>query len=254
MKKKYLGIVSLIYALIIIYTWFNSNLNNYLAPNMQICIKASSIVLLILGIISILNNKIKFRFKILDLVLLLPVLALFIINDSKLDLSLSINRSGFNRNKIKTDIKVEDIEEDYDFTNTYFDIDDSIYMELANYISYGEKATKFIGKTIRVRGFVQKYTSYIPEGFFTIGKYAVTCCIADSEYIGFFVKYDPDKIKSFNWYQIEGVLKQGKDKDGYNILYIDLVNIEEISSEEEYIYSCDNYNSCSKLEKYELDY
>ena len=257
MKNKFLGIVCIIYASIIIYVWELDLLKNFLAPNMQIYIKLSIIPLLIMGLIIIFNPKLKYRFKITDLFLLLPIIMLVLANDAKLGEKLSSNRTGFNREKASTkeNIEVNNEIEEIDFNNPYFDIDDDMYMELANYISYTPNAIKFVGKTIRVRGFVQKYASFIPDGYFVVGKYAITCCAADSEYIGFFVKYDTSKIRSYNWYQIEGVLKQGKDKDGYNILYIDVVNIEELSdNEEQYIYPCFSNNSCSKLDKYDLEY
>lgn len=263
MKKKYLGIICLIYSGIIIYIWKSGNLNNFLAPNMQYAIKLSIIPMLIMGLVLISIKRIHYHFRVSDLILLLPCIMLIFANDGRLTESLASNRNtSFVRTSQIIDNERE-IEEDnnsteeYDFKNVDFDIKDDIYDELANYISYGPKANKFNGKTIRVRGFTQKDSQYTTDEQFLIGKYSVTCCTADAGYIGFFIKgLDLDKIKNNSWYEIEGILEEDKDKDGYNIMAIHAVNIKKIKKEEQYIYPCYSYgnNACKKLEKYDLEY
>ena len=270
MNKKFLGIICIFYSGIIIYVWVTGLLKNFLAPNMQLYLKISIIPLLLMGLVIIFNSKSNYQFKISDLILLLPLLMIFIAQDGRLTESLSSNRTSFNREnsiksseiiedeKIKKEAEEEEEKIEYDLSNPYFNITDEVYNELANYISYAQKAEKFEGKTIKVTGFIQKYASYIPEGYATIGKYSISCCAADASFIGFFFKYDTSKIKSYKWYEIEGILKKGKDNDGYDILYIDVVNINEIDSkgEEQYIYPCYNYGEkyCKSLEKYDLEY
>ena len=86
----------------------------------------------------------------------------------------------------------------------------------------------------------------------------ITCCAADAEYTGFMVKYPKEKIKYGKWYQVEGYLELGKDKDGYDIMTINPTNVKEIKSDgiNNYVYSCDTYGSkaCDALQKYELEY
>ena len=117
---------------------------------------------------------------------------------------------------------------------------------------------KYEGKTIRVRGFAIKKADFLPNGYFAIGKYAISCCAADAGFTGFMSKYDNDKIKVNRWYEVEGILRKGKDKDNNDTMYIEVINIKEIDSkkEEQYVYPCYSYgdNSCSEMTKYNLEY
>ena len=276
--KKFLGLICLLYSGIILYVYTNNYLKNFLAPSMQRNLILIIIPLIIMGLVLIFNKKISYAFKISDAILLLPLVMIILAGNGNLTESLASNRSNnFNRNmatkaettaeeetkeeqSVEEEIKnevVQEKKEEYDFSNPYFDITDDIYDETANYISYGPKADKFNGKTIKVRGFSQKYASYIPDDFFTIGKYSISCCAADASFVGFFIKYDPDKVKNNTWYEVEGILKKGTDKDGYNIMYIDVINIKEMDDkEEQYIYPCYAYGdgNCSKVIEYDFEY
>ena len=53
--KKFLGIVCFIYSSLILYIWIKGDLNNYIAPNMQMYIKGSLIPLIIIGIVLVTN-------------------------------------------------------------------------------------------------------------------------------------------------------------------------------------------------------
>ena len=263
--KRFLGFICLIYAGIIIYIKVSGRLNSYLAPNMQMYILLSIIPLIIMGLVLILNNKIDYRFKISDLVLLLPVLMILISGDGKLSMSLANNRArGFKASNKKivisddkyTDLDVENLRKKYDFSKVDFDFRDESYTMLVDYLTYGDNNYKYIDKTIRIRGFVVMKNDFIPDGYFAIGKYAVSCCAADASFIGLISRYDLSKLKNSTWYEMEGVLDKGKDREGNDILYVKVVNIKEISSknEEEYVYPCYVYgdDKCVEVSKYNL--
>lgn len=268
MKNKYLGIICLLYSFIISYLWFSNKLKNFLAPQMQLYIKISIIPLVLIGIV-LLINKDKYKFKLSDIFLLIPLILLILSSDGRITTNMANNRIRNHKVETKTIEKqettieeektIEPIEEkEYDFTNVTFDITDTIYNELSNYLSYEPNAIKYVGNTIRVKGFTVKYASYLPDDYFAIGKYAISCCVADAEFTGFFVKYDRNKIIHNAWYEIEGVLEQGKDKDGNAILYINAINVKEIEekNEEQYVYPCYAYDNglCNDLNKYNLEY
>lgn len=262
MKKKFLGIVCLIYSGIITYLLIFDKLKNFLAPQMQIYVKVSLIPLLVIGLIIVFTKDNHYNFKIVDLVLLLPLVLIITAGDGRLSSSFASNRTtNFNAdNRTKTTIIEEDTmkDSDYDFSKPYFNIMDSNYIELSNYITFEAKATKFVNKTIKVRGFALTDETFLPKGYFALGKYAITCCAADSEFTGFYVKYDTSKIDKNKWYEVEGVLTQGKDKEGYSIIAINVINIKEIysQSEEQYVYPCYAYsdNACEKISEYNLEY
>lgn len=285
--RRYLGIICLLYSGIFSYVVLFDKLKLFLAPGMQIYIKLSIIPLLLIGLVMIFNSKVHYKFKISDLVLLLPLILLIFAGDGRLTASFASNRSLNQKNanivnkENKKDEKQEDkkekskeqeqksvneeqeeiiqdeLKETYDFSNPYFDVVDESY-ELSSYLTYNPKADKYEEKTIRVRGFAIKKADFLPNGYFAIGKYAISCCAADAGFTGFISKYDNKKIKVNQWYEVEGVLRKGKDKGNNDTMYIEVINIKEIDSkkEEQYVYPCYSYgdNSCSELIKYDLEY
>ena len=275
MRKKFLGFICFLYTSIIIYVLLSGSIKNYLAPQMQIYLKLSILPLFIMGVVLYSIKKDKDEFKVSDLILILPIILLFISGDGRLTMTLANNRiNNYNdkknttveEEKVINEVPLEEITEDeidnidnnsnYDFSNTYFDVSDSTYDGLANYITYVAKSDTYEGKTIRVKGFTITEEDYIPNGYFAIGKYSVSCCAADATFVGFIAKNK--KTKNNTWYEIEGVLVKDKDKLGYDILAIDVINIKEIdgNSEEQYVYPCYAYGdgSCKDMQKYNLEY
>lgn len=273
MRKKFLGFICFLYTSIIIYVLLSGSIKNYLAPQMQIYLKLSILPLFIMGVVLYSIKKDKDEFKVSDLILILPIILLFISGDGRLTMTLARNRINNYNDRKNNDVieeervvRLEEISEEdidnvdnssnYDFSNTYFDVSDSTYDGLANYITYVAKSDTYEGKTIRVRGFTVTEEEYIPNGYFAIGKYSISCCAADATFIGFIGKNK--KIKNNTWYEIEGVLVKDKDNLGYDILAIDVINIKEIdgNSEEQYVYPCYAYDdgSCKDMQKYNLEY
>ena len=259
--KKYLGLICLLYSGIVFYVWFSNSLNNYLAPSMQIYIKISSILMIIFGILLIVFKDINYKFKVSDIVLILPLIMIFIAGDGSLSLDLASNRMGNFNKKITTieedEIDSSIIDNNMVSTNIDFEIIDENYDYLANYLTFNEKALKFKGKSIKVKGFSITKASYLPTGYFALGKYIISCCAADATFGGFYIKYDVSKIKDGAWYEIEGILNSGKDPDGHSIMYINVTNIKEVnvSSNEQYAYPCYSYDDmCKEVRKYDIDF
>ena len=133
---------------------------------------------------------------------------------------------------------------------------DKLTIVSTNFPSYD--SDKYVGKKIKVRGFaVRKGLPYLPSGYFAIGKYIISCCAADAGFGGFYAKYDLYKVKENTWYEIEGILEKTQDTEGYNILAIKVININELdgNKEEQYAYPCYSYDdgSCSIMDKYDLE-
>lgn len=272
MKKKFLGIICLIYSGIIFYVWFSGNIKNFLAPQMQIYLEISGFFFLIMGTIIIFSKKSNYQLELNDFILFLPVIFLILAGDGRLNASFASNRANSFSNKqvvnkntnenenTKEEIKEENEikKEDYNFKNVDFNVIDESYEELANYMDYVPYSNIFHGKTIRVRGFVVKDAPNIPNGYFSLGKYTITCCVADAAFLGFIVKEGNFTIEENKWYEIEGVLDANPDKNSEIITIIRVVNIKEIDGkkEEQYVYSCYAYDngSCKEISKYDLKY
>lgn len=273
MRNKFLGIICLIYSFIISFVWFTGNLGNYLAFNMQSYIKLSIIPLIIMGIY-LLFSKGKNKFKFTDLVLFIPLFIIFVAGDGRLTVSFANNRITDYNGKTKT-VNIEkkkdnktnsDVVDNVDYsnntsnvdlTNIKYDIVDEAYNELAIYFSFDTKALKHEGETIRIRGFALENESYIPDGYFMLGKYIITCCAADSSFIGYAIKKGDFNIKSGAWYEIEGVLEKTNLGEDFSVLAVKVINIKSIdkNSEEQYVYQCFAYDkdgSCKKLQEYDM--
>ena len=273
MRNKFLGIICFVYSIIILYVWFSGNLGNYLALNMQNYIKLSVLPLIILGI-GLILSKSKSKFKLTDLVLFLPLIVLFIAGDGRLTVSFANNRmvdyngkkkiastsSNTNKNNFSTTndtMNYTSNDSNVDLSKIKYDIVDEAYNELAIYFSFDSKSLKHEGETIKVRGFALEDESYIPDGYFMLGKYVITCCAADSSFIGYSVKKGDFEIKNGGWYEIEGVLEKTNLGEDFSVLAIRVINIKSIDNknEEQYVYQCFAYDkdgSCSKLQEYDM--
>ena len=272
MKKKFLGLICLLYALIIIYVIVCNYLKNFLAPNMQLYLKISVFVLIFIWFVVVILNKVNFKFKISDLLLLLPLLMIILAGDGKLNASIASNRSSNisieqKEEKVEEKDPIEEKQEEVvekkkeeivELTNIDFDIKDESYIDLANFFTYNKKSVTYEGKTIRVRGYAVTDLDYLPEGYFAIGKFGVSCCTADASFTGFVVKYNDKKIENNGWYEIEGYLERLTDLAGFDILSIKIVNIKEIdgNQEEYYVYPCYSYDDgkCEEIRKYNIKF
>ena len=271
MSKRFLGLVCILYSLMFSYVVFFNKLKNFLAPQMHIYIKLSIIPLFYIGLVLIFNKKVSYKFKFSDLILLLPLLMLLFAGDGRLTSSFAQNRTmtykSEKRVKVEETIeKKEEIKEETTKVTTTqkqeeifipdIEIIDANYNSLSQNITFDtdEYKQKFIGKKIRVKGFIMTDNQFLSSEFISIGKYGVSCCIADAEYTGFVLKYDKNKIKNNSWHEVEGILESGKDLEGYEILYIRVINIKEIDSkgEEMYAYPCYSYDDgeCYAVQKY----
>ncbi len=269
MKKQYLSIICIIYSILLIYLILTNKLSTYLAPNMHIYIYLSIIPLSLIGIVSLIKTS-KIKLKLTDLILVLPILMLILSGDGTLSISFAKARMNNAQKKVRTierkidtekeEIKTtneNDISNKYDLNDIYFDVKDSTYQTLSNYLTYTEGARMYAGKTIRVTGFVIKGEPYLKDNLFALGRYAITCCAADAEFSGFMVNYDSSKVKEDSWYTVEGVLKLDTDGEGYDILSIEVINIKKASKpKDSYVYMCSEYGNgkCEELQKYDFIY
>ena len=266
--KKFLGYVYLSYVLIILYIIVLQNISNFLAPKMQNYLYIALVMLIILSIVMLFKKHIHYKFKKFDLILLLPILLVFLSGDGLLSMNLATNKNNDFDNIYKDVVDDYEPSTDSDFVDDelleeelgeiYFDIIDSSYEGLVNYLTFHPSAKEYIGKSIRIRGFSINETNYMPKKYFAIGKYLMTCCAADTSFAGLIIEYDLSKIKNNTWYEIEGILAKGKDINNDDIIIVKAKNVKEIDkkSEEQYVYSCYSYGDgmCSEINKYNLKY
>ena len=68
-----------------------------------------------------------------------------------------------------------------------------------------ENPEDFISLKGKMTGFVLK-TEDLPDGYFTIARYVISCCAADARPVGILVKYDQAKfnLKPDQWIEVKG--------------------------------------------------
>ena len=92
-----------------LYLWITDSLKNFLAPNMQLYLKISLFLIFIMGIILLIGNDNSYKFKISDLVLVLPIILLLTSGDFRLTTSLASNKiSKYNKKEV---VEVEESSE-----------------------------------------------------------------------------------------------------------------------------------------------
>ena len=258
--KKYIGYVSIYYSFIIGYIYISGNLDNYIVPNMQINCILAAIFLLISGLVLLKKDHIHYEFKKTDILLLIPLIFLFIAKDGQLNASIvksKASKMGPSSQVVRKSKPKYTIDTDPG-TGIDFDVVDESYITLSSDITYNAKMETIKGKTIRVRGMAIKKDSYLPKGYFAIGKMLTSCCTADSGFGGFIAKYNLNKIKEDHWYEIIGIIDETTDKYDQQIGYINVTSIKEINRKKEklYAYQCDNYgsNACDILKTYDYEY
>jgi uncharacterized repeat protein (TIGR03943 family) len=225
---------------------------------MQMYLKISIVPITIIGIIFVVCD-ISYKFKTSDLLLLIPLIVVIVAGDGNLSVSFAQNKvikmTRRDNSEVVIDSSTDIVEREGDF---YFDIDDSVYSYLADYITYMAGSQKYVGKTIRFKGFAVDYSEYLPSDYAAIGKYYISCCAADAEFSGFVVKIGDVNIEENFWYEVEGVLELAKDNDGYDIMTVVPTSINKIEQgkESQYVYQCNNYGDgkCSNLLEYDLGY
>ena len=269
MRKKFLGLISILYFGICFYLIITGNINNFIAKQMQIYVKISLIPLLIIGVVNLFIKKDSI-FNKSDIILLLPLLFLLFSSDARLTSSFAKNRmDNFKiiekskkvkekkeEKKVEEEPKEEVVIDDLSFEKVDFDVIDETYLSLASFISYYRMSKNYEGKTIRVKGIAVKEAAYLMDGYFVIGRYGISCCAADASFTGFYAKYDTSKIEADKWYEIEGFLEHAKMNDRVDVMVINVVNIKEIKKGDQYVYPCYSYGdgSCKEMKEYNLRY
>ena len=250
MSKRYLGVICLLYSLIIGYVIIFDKLKNYLAPQMQLYIKLSLLPLIIIGFVLLFDSKSHYKFKISDLILLFPLFFIIVSNDGRLTSTLASNRSTKINRKVNVENKSEKKKNDEyvelpndKLDNVIFDVIDETFGYLSVYLSFADKAIYQEGKTIRLKGFATMDGKINPDGYFSIGRYEVSCCVADASFMGFLIKDNNYNIKENKWYEVEGTLKKVPKNSQKYILAIEPSYIKQINgkNEEQYVYPCYSY-------------
>lgn len=262
MKRYFIGFICLLYSFIIFYIKLSGIIGNFLAPQMQIYIIVSSIFLFIVGLVFIFSKDIHYKFSFFDIFLLMPIVMIFLAGDGRLSINLSNNRTNSFLGNIEVDEEIDndkessDIEIDsLDISKVDIEVIDQSYETLSYNITFNNNVDQFIGKTIKVRGFLKKEMSGVPVNYMALGKYLISCCAADASYAGFIISYDKSKVIDNEWYEIIGVLDKSRF-NGMDIAIIKVVEIKKIDSKKEelYIYPCYSYDNsyCDIEKKYKI--
>lgn len=93
----------------------------------------------------------------------------------------------------------------YDINAEIIDLEDDDYGIF--YMDAVDHPERYEGKTIRYTGMVYKGKNF-PEGYFVPGRFAMTCCADDTQFIGFICKSKyAEKLKNRQWVKVTAGVK-----------------------------------------------
>lgn len=175
------------------------------------------------------------------LIFLIPILLGFIVNPKGLDPSIAnkkglklVGPSGQNISIFKNN----------ESDNNKSSEDDVIEVNEKNYLKIVEdmenNINKYKGKKIVISGFVFKEDSF-SEDEFVVARMLVSCCAADSEFIGLMCKWDGSKeLQDDKWVKIQGIIDVTNYKDKENDRIIPAIRVNSIEKidkpKNEYVY------------------
>ena len=77
------------------------------------------------------------------------------------------------------------------------------------YMDALDNPQRYEGKTVRFKGMVYKGKNF-PEGYFVPGRFAMTCCADDTQFVGYVCKSKyADKLKNRQWITVTATCKYG---------------------------------------------
>lgn len=236
----YKQIVLVSYIFVIVYLMSKGILNRFINPKLDIYIIIS---VCIIGVFLLIQNnifskkdtnKVKSKFKVSDIVYLLPIFLLFYLNDGNLSQEL-INNKGLVFGSVKSTNQVkqvsnptpsnedESIDESVDITvfdSTYINIMEKVFENLDSYM----------GKTIKIKGVIYKDQN-LPNGTFVLGRLHMYCCTADAQTIGYISYLDKEEVnitpQQGLWYEAKGKIEK-VNYDGEDLPKLLIYEMEEI--------------------------
>lgn len=113
-----------------------------------------------------------------------------------------VQRKTLNLNKFSTD-------------TTEYDISEWVYLFQSE-----PNWESFEGKKVELEGFLYSEES-MPDGFFLISKFIISCCAVDARPVGLPVQYDwVGQYKLDQWFKVRGELKLVQYKDSENLVIV----------------------------------
>ena len=86
-----------------------------------------------------------------------------------------------------------------------------------------ENTDKYYGKKVCFKGKVSSGAG-LKENQFYIGRYAVVCCEADAQFIGFLAEYDEKKPENGEWIEITATLEKGEVEGNKSVIVLKAEN------------------------------
>ena len=122
----------------------------------------------------------------------------------------------------------------YDMEADIIDVQDDDFGLL--YMDAMENTKNYDGKIIRFKALTAR-SPRLPKGSFVGGRFAMTCCAEDIQYVGFMCKWkSADSVKNKGWYMITAKVKEERDKmfggESGPMLYVTEVKPAEKPQEE----------------------
>lgn len=194
--------VSLSYGILFLYLVFSDKILKYLHPRMEKFVLAAGIVLIIAGIYCLKDIKKNIYMKVPLFsfsVFLIPLIAGLLIDPSDIAGTISASRGMSIQQLNPGDMKADFTDKD---GNIYINSENYIYAMREIYSNIGE----YEGRRIEVEGFVFR-NEYMGPSQMVVGRYIITCCIADASLFGYLTEGDGiGDIPENTWVKVKGKL------------------------------------------------
>lgn len=215
MKKSYLDqwgpLITLLYGGLVVYYYSTGLLNLLVNPIYNKLILASGLILFLLGLYWLKNQK---NYKpghcgegqgassqIALLALLITPLLFGILFKPQLLSSASALLRG-----ISSDLAVSD----FDPVVFAKPTEELTLLEWVRILNLDPEPSHYAGQKLSIEGNVI-LDENLPENSFHLGRYLLTCCVADARPVGLIVEFDPALYEPINdsWIRVDGHIKEG---------------------------------------------
>lgn len=226
------------------YLFITGNMDSFIHPRMKKYTIFAFIVFCVLAYFQIDKFFSDYegtqRIKKGYIIFLIPIFLGFIVNPKGLDPSIA-NKKGLRLvgpNGENISIFKNDENDKKDNKDDVIEVNESNYLKIVEDME--QNIDKYKGKRILITGFVFKEKSF-KEDEFVVARALISCCAADSEFIGLMCKWkDSNELADNSWVKIQGIIDTTtyKENGGTSIIPSILVKkIEKVDKpKNEYIY------------------
>ncbi|MBU5212951.1 TIGR03943 family putative permease subunit [Heyndrickxia oleronia] len=257
------GIILIGFTLLFYKLLISNQINYFIAPKMRPYLYFSTFVFMVLGIFQVFKGtsnkketifcdccddhhppKTTFRSVLYYLIFIIPLLTGFLFSDHILGSSIAKNRDIQLQSSTSSNQRIGQTQsitqEKYNamkqslMKKSLIKVVDSNYLLTVGIIQ--DNLDLFVNKEIEITGFVHREEGFPPNQII-IGRFAISCCIADASVYGLMAKGKVTNLKNDSWVQVKGRLGKGDDESESILPVLEIESFKNIPEPKQpYVY------------------